>query len=617
VQWVYTDMSLLQIHEPNESPDPHARDIAIGIDLGTTNSVVAYVRDGKPIALEDASGASIIPSALHFSGGETQVGRAAFECARAHHAHPMQSIKRLMGKSAAEARDALPQWREAMADSPSGTPTFLLDGKEHTPVTLSADILRHLRDVAERALGVRIMKAVITVPAYFDDAARHATRQAAALAGLEVLRLINEPTAAAMAYGLEHGSEGIYAIYDLGGGTFDVSILRLERGVFQVLATAGDTALGGDDVDAALAHVLIQQAKDILPYGDALLTARALKEMLSVQTEASLEYEGETFICTADALYSLCDPFMQRTTAICTQALQDAGMMVADLDGVVLVGGSTRLRALREAVAAFFTCPIYSDLDPDRVVAYGAAIQADALTHGSDHLLLDVTPLSLGLETMGGIAEKVIYRNTPIPASAAQEFTTYADGQTGMQIHVVQGERELVDQCRSLARFELAGIPPMPAGIARVEVRFTIDADGLLMVSAEEKGTGVKQTVQVKPSYGLPIEEIEVMIRAGMEHGKEDMLARMLIEARVEAARTLEELRSALHMDAGLLDADGFAVLATAMQELSDAIADAPRDALHQAHEAVKAASGTFAEARMNQAITKALTGKRAADVGG
>jgi molecular chaperone HscA len=418
-----------------------------------------------------------------------------------------------------------------------------------------------------------------------------------------------------MAYGLEHGAEGLYAMYDLGGGTFDISILRLEQGVFQVLATGGDTALGGDDIDAAIAEHLRGHYSLQTPVSALLQTARSLKEQLSEANTVQATIDGVSISLSAEELDALSAPFITRTLAICEQALNDAGMETGDLSGVVLVGGSTRLRAVQRAVAASFACSVYNDLDPDRVVAYGAALQAQALTEGSAHLLLDVTPLSLGLETMGGIVEKVIYRNTPIPASASQEFTTYQDGQTGMQIHVLQGERELVEQCRSLARFELTGIPSMPAGMARVEVRFTIDADGVLVVSAEEKTTGIRQTVQVKPSYGLPIEQIEAMIRDSMAHGKEDMLARMLIEARVEAQRTLEELRSALLQDAALMDEHERTRLHEAMEALTQAIANAPRDILNDAHDALKRTAAPFAEARMNRAISKALEGQNVRNV--
>jgi molecular chaperone HscA len=603
-------MSLLQIHEPNASPEPHSRSAAVGIDLGTTHSVVAVVRDEAPIAIEDAQGRNIIPSVVAYAEGKAHVGMAAKTITPAIH-----SIKRWMGKNAAEAAASHPHLRPYLKNETDDVPTLVLDGREHTPISISADILSHMKVLAETALGEAVTQAVITVPAYFDDAARHATRQAAELAGLEVLRLINEPTAAAMAYGLEHGAEGLYAMYDLGGGTFDISILRLEQGVFQVLATSGDTALGGDDVDSAITEHLCARFHLQAPPSTLLSTARFLKEQLSEKDVAETTIDGIAISLSTAELNSIAAPFIQRTLNICTQALSDAGMNSAELNGVVLVGGSTRLHAVQRAVAEFFACPVYSNLDPDRVVAYGAALQAHALTEGSEHLLLDVTPLSLGLETMGDIVEKIIYRNTPIPATAAQEFTTYQDGQTGMQIHVLQGERELVEQCRSLARFELTGIPPMPAGMARVEVRFTIDADGLLVVSAEEKTTGIRQTVQVKPSYGLPIEQIEAMIRDSMAHGKEDMLARMLIEARIEAQRTLEELRSALSQDAALVEEADRTRLHTAMQTLQDAISTASRDALNDAHDALKRASAPFAEARMNQAITKALAGQRVGDV--
>jgi molecular chaperone HscA len=607
-------MALLQIHEPNETPPPHAREIAIGIDLGTTNSVVAFVREASPIALEDGEHQSIIPSAVYYVNGESHVGRAAFAAAASAGAYPLQSIKRLMGKNAVEAAEHFP-YLEALSPNHPDMPTFLLDGREHTPITISADILRHLRNIAEVALATRITKAVITVPAYFDDAARQATRQAAQLAGLEVLRLINEPTAAAMAYGLEHGSEGVYAIYDLGGGTFDLSILNLERGVFQVLATAGDTALGGHDIDTTIVAYLAERDGLRTDHESLLAVARAMKEALSTDDSVTLEVADIMVTLSDSELESIAAPFIARTLTLCQTALEDANVDASVLHGVVMVGGSTRLRAVQRAVATFFNCPIYNDLDPDRVVAYGAAIQAHALTHGSDHLLLDVTPLSLGLETMGGIIEKIIHRNSPIPCSAEQEFTTYQDGQTGLQIHVVQGERELVDQCRSLARFELTGIPPMPAGVARIAIRFVVDADGLLVVSAKETLTGIVQTIEVKPSYGMQIEQIAQMIRESMEHGKEDMLARLLIEAQVEARRTLEELHSALAMDSALLSPDALEQIEAAMRVLEQALEGSDRDALNAAHESLKSATAEFAEVRMNHAIHQALAGNRVADM--
>ncbi len=606
-------MSLLQIHEPGMTPEPHERRPVLGIDLGTTHSVVACMKGDAPVALEDDQGHSLIPSVTYYQDGETYIGATAFEAAQAQGTHPMQAIKRLMGRSSAEAAAQFPEWKEALISDGEAVPTYRLDGSEHTPISISGDILAHVRQVAVDALERDVMQAVITVPAYFDDAARQATRQAAELAGLEVLRLINEPTAAALAYGLEHGKEGVYAVYDLGGGTFDMSILNLEGGVFQVLATAGDTALGGHDVDVAIAGYLRGE------YGvegqEVQAVARHMKEALSKVERIDEEIGGLMVSLDAQTLDTLAAPLIARTLTISTQVLEDANVISGGLQGVVLVGGSTRLNAVRKAVEGHFDCPVYDDLDPDRVVAYGAAVQAQALTQGGDHLLLDVTPLSLGLETMGGIVEKLIYRNTPIPAEATQEFTTYQDGQTGMQIHVVQGEREMVDQCRSLARFELTGIPPLPAGITRVEVRFTIDADGLLTVSAKEQETGLSQTVEVKPSYGLPIDTIEQMIRESMEKGREDIMQRLLAEARVEAQRTIEETRSALKQDDDLLDEEEKTAIVKAIENTQGVLSADDRDAIDAAHEGLKRAIELFAERRMNAAVQKALAGSRVSDM--
>jgi molecular chaperone HscA len=612
-------MSLLQIYEPNQSPDPHHRAPAVGIDLGTTNSVVACMKGDAPIALPDSTGNTIIPSALFYDEeGNAFVGKHAFEAAAKQGMYPWQSIKRLMGKSAAETVSHLPVLADTLIDNASALPTFRLCGVEKNPITMSADILTHLRHLASDALEDAITQAVITVPAYFDDAARHATRQAAEIAGFEVLRLINEPTAAALAYGLEHGRDGIYAVYDLGGGTFDISILNLEEGVFQVLATAGDTSLGGDDIDAAIARHLRQEyGLDNMEEPALLNLARQLKEMMGDKETITLPCADTSIKLTSATLRSLAEPLIARSLQLCGQALEDANISHHALQGVVLVGGSTRLHAIKQAVKEYFSCTIYDDVDPDRVVAYGAAIQAHALQMGAEHLLLDVVPLSLGVETMGGIVEKIIYRNSPIPAHATHSFTTYADGQTGMQFHVLQGERELVEQCRSLAQFELVGIPPLPAGVARVEVSFVVDASGLLTVSAQEIHTGIKQTVHVTPSYGLEFADIERMILESMEHGRDDIMTRLLIETRIEAQRTLEETRSALAQDAHLLNETELRIITTAVEGLHSALHSdsSTRDAIISAHETLNHTIAPFAEKRMNAAIMHALHGQHIRDV--
>ena len=580
-------MHLLQIHEPGETPEPHASSAAIGIDLGTTHSVVAVMKDGAPYAVPNKDGHSIIPSIVAYANGVSVVGEAA-----GHIVGHIASVKRLMGRGRDEVEALAPHLQEYLIEG-EGLPRLKMGGQARTAMEISSDILRYLKHVAEEALGEEVTDAVVTVPAYFDDSARLATRDAARLAGLNVLRLVNEPTAAALAYGLENSSEGIYAIYDLGGGTFDLSLLLLEKGVFQVLATAGDTALGGDDIDLALAMKHKLQTDK----------ARQVKERLTFKAEV----EG---VSQAD-LAAIAKPFIERTLATCRSVLTDADLKPEELQGIVLVGGSTRMPAVREAVEAFFGRAPLSDADPDRVVAYGAAIQAQQLTEGGDHLLLDVIPLSLGLETMGDLVEKLIYRNTPIPATETQEFTTYQDGQTGLLIHVVQGEREMASQCRSLARFELKGIPPLPAGVARIKIVFQVDADGLLTVSAEETVTGIRQQVEVKPSYGLPFEEIERMILESMEHARADMTVRLLAEARVEAARLLHDTQAALDKDGDLLSVAEKTTLTEACGELGMAALTENRDAIDAASSRLQHVLGPFAQKRMDRAIGQALKGTR------
>ncbi len=616
---------LLDIHEPGETPMPHADEqgLAVGIDLGTTNSVVAVARDGTPEALRDGNGKALIPSVVAYGPGEAvEVGAAARNQLLERPQAVVSSIKRLMGRGAADLKalaGALPY--RLVPGQGEGMVQIEVEGRVLTPIEISADILRACKARAEAALEQTVDRAVITVPAYFDDAARTATRDAARLAGLTVLRLVNEPTAAALAYGLDKGAEGLYAIYDLGGGTFDFSLLRLEKGVFQVLATGGDAALGGDDFDHAVAeHFLAERRQAGLPAAPdsdtaklALATARLAKECLSAQDagEWVIEIAGKASRHRLDVagLEKMAAPFLDRTVSITRRVLDDAAVGPDEVKGVVMVGGSTRMPAVRRAVGTLFGKPPLVDIDPDEVVALGAALQAEALTVGSDTLLLDVTPLSLGLETMGGLVERIIPRNTPIPVAMAQEFTTYQDGQTAMAIHVVQGERELVQDCRSLARFELHGIPPMTAGAARIRVSFTVDADGLLTVSATEQTTGQAQRIEVKPSYGLDEDTMARMLRESLERGAQDMEDRMLIEARVEARRALLALEAALKADGDLLEPAERAEVEAARVALQKAVDGADRDAINAAVEALDGATRDFAERRMDRGIRQALKG--------
>lgn len=534
----------LQINEPNQqATKPEVSTKAIGIDLGTTNSVVAIFEDEKPKVLEDEVGPLFMPSIIDTQHGE------------------LRSTKRMMHQ-----------------------PTATISG-EYSALTAARDILKILKKRAENALGSEVSKAVITVPAYFDDTARQATKDAASLAGLEVLRLINEPTAAALAYGLDEGKEGIFVVYDLGGGTFDISILTMRKGVFQVLATSGDTQLGGDDIDHAIATYF--------GWND-LQKAKSAKENLSNGLNESL-------------LSNLCQPFITKTLAICERAIKDADINKSEIDGVILVGGSTRLKSLRIAVKNFFNQEPLTNLDPDCVVAYGAALQAYQLTYGSNTLLLDVIPISLGIETMGGITEVIIPRNSPIPINMAQDFTTYEHNQTAMSIHVVQGEREFVKDCRSLAKFTLSGIPPMLAGAARIRVTFLVDADGLLTVSATEQTTGIKQQIEVKPSYGLTAGDYALMLKQAYEHGQEDINQRMLVSTTQKAEQLIYQLKNALNTDFNLLDEAYINALKSCIQDVDCAIASKDREAIQKTCDKLAEIAQPFAEKRITNAIKQKL----------
>jgi len=616
-------MALMQISEPGMSPEPHQARLAVGIDLGTTNSLVATVRSGVPAVLPDAHGRPLLPSIVrYFADGRVEVGYAAQARQADDPKNTIVSVKRFMGRGVKDAAHAENSPYD-FVDAPGMLQIRTVAGVK-SPVEVSSEILRVLRSRAELSLQGNISGAVITVPAYFDDAQRQATKDAGRIAGLNVLRLLNEPTAAAIAYGLENAAEGTYAVYDLGGGTFDISILKLSKGVFEVVATSGDSMLGGDDFDQRVFCWAVEQAK--LPPLDPrdmrrlLVKAREAKEHLTVHGEAPITAKlstGEVVDLSLDTetFCSITQTLVQKTLGPVRKVLRDAGLRVEDVKGVVMVGGATRMPQIQRAVGEFFRRDPLNNLDPDKVVALGAAMQANVLAgnkpQGEDWLLLDVIPLSLGIETMGGLTEKIIPRNTTIPAGRAQEFTTFKDGQTGMSIHVVQGERELVSDCRSLARFELKGIPPMAAGAARVRVSYQVDADGLLSVSAKESTSGVEASVTVKPSYGLGDADIERMLRDSFEHAREDMHARALAEQRVDGQRLIEATRSALAADGNLLGGEERAPIEAAVAALEKLLKGTDHRAIRKAVEALNHATEDFAARRMDQGIKRALAGRK------
>ncbi|HEI8522011.1 TPA: Fe-S protein assembly chaperone HscA [Proteus mirabilis] len=610
-------MSLLQISEPGQTPAPHQRRLAAGIDLGTTHSLVATVRSGQAEALSDSEGRYLLPSVVQYQVDNINVGWQAKQEAEKDPANTISSIKRMLGRSLNDITIRYPNLPYHFHDNDSGLPLIKTPAGIVDPIQVSADILKALAERAIQSLGGELDGVVVTVPAYFDDAQRQGTKEAARRAGLHVLRLLNEPTAAAIAYGLDSGKEGTIVVYDLGGGTFDISVLRLTKGVFEVLATGGDTALGGDDFDMMLADWIRERAgfgyqNDVILQRQLLDIASETKIALSDNDVADININGWKGEITRAEFESLIQPLVKRTLLSVRRALKDADVDVDEVLEVVMVGGSTRVPLVRQMVGDYFKREPLTSIDPDKVVAIGASIQADILVGNkpdSEMLLLDVIPLSLGLETMGGLVEKVIPRNTTIPVARAQEFTTFKDGQTAMSVHVVQGEREMVSDCRSLARFTLRGIPPMAAGGAHIRVTFQVDADGLLSVSAMEKSTGVEASVQVKPSYGLSDTEIANMIQSSMENAKEDLQARRLAEQKVEAARVLESLTAALQEDAHLLTEDEKTAIDNVVDTLIESVEGTDPVAIENAIKQLDKQTQEFAARRMDTSIRQALAG--------